>query len=534
MHTQWTPFLLFAALVACGTSSVPGPTPAVHAVHTVAKAGPEYLTPWGWSTVPFVPPAASDPGPRPSFAHFAIPAKQAKAVTLTPLASSLASEVPAVTPVSWLQPEWDFSPVGGDDANNCLSVSTPCKTFAQIAARWGTLEPTFPQNTFVRQLTAQPDTSDPVRIRVHTSGTATFWYVGVPSVLTTGTLGTVTPKSYGSAGSGHPLEAVLPAGQSAGFLITDTTRGSSTGFLDRVTTGTTWIVEQPLTAPVLPNTTFGGGRTENNAWATGDAYTIAQLPSVYMLEWQPTFGDFNSSFTSYPQLQDVQVMDPAASPGFSPMIVKNFSVWQDVSILRSVGMVTQNAQSFICQGCDFAGEVSGVTAWGATSGLVGLYGGAIRSLAVSVVDGADIGLDIIIGNGSGGTLNQNGGRWGFTGTAGIDGVYIDTDGVWQPTGYGVVRCAGSCAAQVYGPGTLDVGGSVSMAVASATSTILMAAWQMNGTTTACAQSNVTPSVTNCGIALTPANYDAPFGVAGFGGIAKSPFTGATIQAIVNN
>lgn len=504
--------------------------------HVVAKDGPEYLTPWGWSTVPFVPPARANQAPSPSFAPYAIPSKRGNAVALIPMAMLLASEVPAVTPPSWLEPEWDFDPVAGNDSNNCLSVSTPCKTFAQIASRWGTLEPTFPQNTFVRQMNAQTGTGDPVRIRVHSSGTAAFWYIGVPHVLSTTTLGTVTAKTYGTAGSGHPLEALFAAGQSASYLVTDVTAASSTAFLDRITSGTTWILAQPLTAPVVPNTSFLGGRIENNAWTTGDSITIAQLPTIYMLEWSPTYGDFNAAFSNVPVLQDVQIVDPTTSgqPGFSPMIVKNCGVWQDVSILRSTGLLTQNAEGFKFSGVDNAGQIQVTNAWGMTSGLVDFEGGLLRSTSTNFAEGADIYDDVIIGNGSQGTFFQIGGRWGGGGVAGSDGVYIDTGGTWQPAGYGVLRCAGACETQVYGPGTMNVGGSVSVAVANATATVLQATWQMNGTATACAQSNVTPSVTNCGITLTPAHFDAAFGVAGFGSDAKSFFTGASIQNTVNN
>jgi len=519
-----------------GDDAAPNPPPARH---SVAKAGPEYPTPWGWSTVPFVPPVATTSAPSLPFSPLVVQSKSAKAASKTAkgeLSPQFSPSAPPVTPASWLEPEWDYDPVAGNDANNCLSVSTPCKTFAQIVSRWGTLEPTFPQNTFVRQLSAQSTTGDPVRIRVHTSGTATFWYVGVPQVLTTGTLGTVTAKTYGSAGSGHPLEAVLPAGQVAGYLITDTTQGNSTGFLDRVTTGTTWIIEQPLTAPVLPNTTFGSGRSENNSWATGDAYTISQLPAVYMLEWSPTFGDFNASFSNYPQLQDVQIMDPGADVGFSIMLVENFSLWQDVSVLRSVGMVPGNPEGFYCVGCDIYGQLQSTQGWGATSGLITLEGGAIRGNGANPVQALDIGYDIILGSGgvNGGTLIQQGGRWGISGTAGSDGVYIDTNGTWAPEGFDVLRVAGAGTLQAYGPGTLNVGGSVSMAITNATSTMLMATWQMNGSNTACSQSNVTPSVINCGITLTPAHFDATFGTAGFGGVAKSFYSSAVIQNAVNN
>jgi hypothetical protein len=135
---------------------------------------------------------------------------------------------------------------------------------------------------------------------------------------------------------------------------------------------------------------------------------------------------------------------------------------------------------------------------------------------------------------SGSVFFQAGGRYGFLGTATGDGLYVDTGATWQPSGHGIIRGAASNLAPIYGPGTMNVGGSTSFNLTTATGVIEIGSWQINSQTTACAQSNVTPSVTNCGITLTPAHYDAAFGTAGFGSVAKSFFTSATIQGDVNN
>jgi hypothetical protein len=431
-------------------------------------------------------------------------------------------------------PEWDFDPANlstvASDNNSCTSTAHPCLTFAEIVSRWTTYEPYFPQNTLVRQMSGQTTDADVVDVRVHTKGAFSFSYVCTPVVVTSGTLAGVSPKTVGTAGSGTPLEATF-TGVAAGELVVNSTRANSVAFLMRNPSGTTWMLSQPLAAATLPPSGFGSTyRAENNAWANGDSYQVLSLPGSFMTNWSPSFDTENGPGTNLPVLQDCTILDTTA---FSPFVVRGTGGYiQDVSIQRVLQLLgTLNGSYFT--NVDFVGQMQVINSWGNASGLVGFAGGDVRNTFTNICFGCDIGFDFSMMT-SGSIFFQAGGRYGFLGTATGDGLYVDTGATWQASGHGVLRAAATGLAPLYGPGTLNVGGSSSFNLAQATGVVLVGVWTMNGLGTACAQSNVTPSVINCGITLTPAHYDAAFGVAGFGGVAKSFFTSATIQNSVNN
>lgn len=436
---------------------------------------------------------------------------------------------PPSTPASWLVPEWDMNPATGNDANPCTSSAKPCKTFAQIASRWGTYEPIFPQATVLNVLASQPDSTDPIPIRVHTSGTlGGFSLIGAPSTVQTGTLSGVVAKAYGTPGSpGHALEITLGAGLAVGMRVRDVTQSNSTAFIYKLVSGTTWAVYQPLSALTTP-AGFGSYRSEVNSWTNGDSYVVESVPKVNLTEWNPT--PYNQA-TITGSTFAVALFDGNTA---SVMHTNGIGALQDCSFLKMTYQISaQSTFQFGIFGDDIANDYNmndvAQPAQGASASLV--QGGGIRPGAQTpkaVLSGLVIGSDFVIA--TTGTFTTLGSvRYGFAGTSTGDGIFIDTGATWASGGYGLVANAG--ATPIYGPGTLNVTSASYFQYASTTAvaTFLETGLQINSLTTACARSNVTASVTNCGITLSPANIDAAFGVAGFGGTVFGYFTNTIIM-----
>jgi hypothetical protein len=448
----------------------------------------------------------------------------------TPPITAFAQPFPT-TPTSWTQSAWCFDPQNtsgtASDNNSCLgSTSTCCITFAQVASRWGTLEPVFPQTTTLTQLSSQTTEADPIVIRVHTTGAANFYYTGTLTTVQTGTFSLVTAKTYGTPGSpGAPLQLTLSAGAAAGELVVNSSRTNSQALLYKVVSGTIWDATQPLAATTLPPS-IGA---ENNAWVTGDSYTVSSFTVSDIVEWTPSaFGSGTMA------LQQTQINDPSSTS--KGVIVRNFGIWQSVSSLALIDYVGSQSGSISFENInsEFVGGLRVINPSGSgasPTSIFYIFAGDTRS-GSSAVQSAVVADDVILGS----TFRQVGGEYGSAGGSGTDGVYLDTGATWDITGGSLVRPV-AARVSVYGPGTISVDSSAVLTYAgtgnTATNIFLQTGFNVDGSTTACSQSNGAASVINCGITLNPTNLDAAFGVAGFGSIAKSFLSGAVIQGLSN-
>jgi hypothetical protein len=442
------------------------------------------------------------------------PSAAAHASTAAPAAPAphamfSAYSIPPVAPASWSEPEWDLDPANSSghasDSNSCTSTSAPCLTFAQIASRWTTYAPILQQTTTFRLMSAQTGSSDPIFIGVQTFG-ATFAFLGVPTTAATGTLAGVVAKTYGTAGSGHPLQATLAAGLVAGQKIVNTTRGSSTAFLFSLVSGTTWNLTQPLSAPTNPPTIH---RTEVNTWANGDAYTVETLPKAFMPAWQAQILQFTSGGAGS-MMQDVDLIAGPSSPGYEYTNVSGRSAWQDVAVDRII--VQSSSDTMDYEGCFLSTlQVQGPSITQLNT-ILSLNGGALRSNFGYSNISAQFGNDIIF---SSNTQVWNS-TYGITGASNADGVYINTSSSIQVGSAGSLSVMAGETVPFYGPGQLNAWGSSQLSyiagASKAAATFLGPAPTINQGSSACLGIPTASSTTlTCNLTISASTLDTQLG-----------------------
>ena len=226
------------------------------------------------------------------------------------LAASLASYPPPVFQASWNTPNWWVDPVSGSDVNDCVTISTPCKTYAQIAARWGTWAPRLRQATVITFKTSQPDATDPIILRPFIENGGSIAIEGtLPAALQTGTLSGVVSMVRAT---GTLLTATIGAGGAAGQLVQNTTH-SSYAWVYKNSSGNSWFFTRPF-VPVatIPYQWFNAG-TPVDTWANGDAYSVYAPVSIYLEDFEPIVASDNSSFGLSAYVYHCAIVGPANS-----------------------------------------------------------------------------------------------------------------------------------------------------------------------------------------------------------------------------
>ena len=428
----------------------------------------------------------------------------------------------------WDQASWYVDPSNStglaSDRNSGLTATSPVKSWnGGVVARWGTIAPTFAQNTTIEWLSAHRDDSDPVLFTPTTTEGAVCIMGGEftpANLVASGVLGTVTPvnKAFGVA---QALEAIMPTAASLyGAILVNTTRGSTSTFVRKVS-GTTWLLAQPLTEQTIPVTSLL--YAENGATATGDAFSAYAPTAVNLVYVHPTVSTLNSTSTNPLYLYRLKSFDPSGVDGTNMFqyagdvllidfvhgrrpqanvagvtliqrTVNNYFPVGLMTDLRIPSTISPNAQHSIQGGC--IGGPNCVSS--------GLYNCLLLSdVALAAHSGV---LDVL--------------------SCEYGTIYIDA-GVVVNLAAGRHEPKTGFPSQWWGPGTLNADGDSLLyypaGAGMAAATFTQGGWQINRG--ANAWSSDATSFYN--LALTSAALDAAAGAAGFGGCAFNQ-GGATI------
>jgi hypothetical protein len=421
-----------------------------------------------------------------------------------------------IIPASWAISNWYIDPANtttcANDTNNCQNATCgpagsgvgPCRTWAEIVARWGTRSPLLLQTTTAWFLSSQPDATDPVIWEPFTmSPAATPILQGVPTQVATGTLGSVTAKNRATP---QLLQADLGASAVLKQLVVNTTHPSSAWVYKNVS-GTVFALSQPM--PLLVAPTQPSSITEVDTWANGDAFTLYTLPSVNVVTFTPVVGDAGPSEAPVGWISRLSIMDPSGV-GNDAINLNGPNIFLSENLINR----SENINSF-------------VTHWQSY----------ILNFPVSQV------------------INAGSYFGGIVGHASFQAVYFDADvilvgsvgaaGAEGPSGAGMVCLDGATLITgadftfkfpdagglfAWGTGTINVNeGKLTYATGAgaATATFLnTGGLQIGGLTTAYSATGGSPATLNAGITITPAHLDAAAGAAGFGGNAFIPGVGS--------
>ena len=449
-----------------------------------------------------------------------------------PLSGASPGQVgPFVPPASWSQATWcidnaNVSTCASDNNRTCASCSCssgdgPCLTHGSIVSRWGTPTPTIQQATTISIL-SNMSSADPfitAPFSVTTSGYLTYsCALNATSQAWTGTLGTVTAKSFGTGGSGTVLASTFSVGgQATDQLLVNTTH-QSRAILTSLRTGSTWNISQPLTGCV-PGVagTASCSPVEVNSWASGDTVTAYTPINIYTPGGQPIAND---------------IVDG-----------EGFAVWITGCALQSVNGDEQSpfsGNSLISLVDVVSHRLHQDSTWGGqgaprlvNTDVILQYHGTVSTISggkigfgnkFAVFNGGSLNDDVILGDvvywyGTPGLVSQEGAN-------SIASAYF---------AIGLVTYSyTTIGTQMWGPGSLYVNAGAWLQYptggSGATNSLLMGVIHINGATTACSHSGAAPDVVDCGISLTTAHLDASQGAAGFGGFAYSP-GGGTITNV---
>jgi hypothetical protein len=499
MKNKFLLSLIALSIVACSTSA-PSPAPDASApppppsVSISAPLGDEDLHPQR----PVAPPT---PNP-----------KWYGEGNLTPhgVRAFSAAAPPPVFQASWSVTDWWIDPIGGLDTNTCTAVGSPCLTYAQVVARWGTYAPRLRQTTTIHFINSQSGNTDPVIARPFAENTGSLIIkCELPTTpLQTGTLSGVVAKNRATP---QLLNATIGAGGAAGQLIVNTTHPSR-AFLYTNSGGNAWNITQPL-APLTPP--LGSSETEVDTWANGDAFSVYALTRAFVADLEVLQVDGNASFGPVGYIWQCGTLAPDStnvmqlaygtnmieSTGASFVAITNGPLEYATTFVNAYMPVTIAAtvEGFFTN--VFAPEifVRGGLAWQVARGAW-----AARS-------------DVILA------------YFGSTGPAGMylnlayiaSGTTLDASGISQVAGI------------VWGPGTINVMGpgrlTYPTGAGNAVGNFLQTGGlKINGGVIGCSHSSAAPDVVDCGITVNPTNLDAAQSTTGFGGLAYLP-GGASIS-----
>ena len=446
----------------------------------------------------------------------------------TPLCSTIGSDGGAVCPSSWGQAAWFVDPQNvstcASDANATCSLATcgtsgdgPCRSYAQIATRWGTNSPVIGQPTVVNVMSPMMS-ADVMFLDPHVVGASSYLSIscalGAVSQAWTGTLGTVTAKNV--ATNTLLASTFSVGGQAADQLIVNSTHPSR-AILTGLKTGSTWNLSQPLTG-CAPGSCLSSSLVEVNSWTSGDVVTAYTPLPIYTPGGQPVANDIVNG--------------------------ESFAVWITGCTLQSVNGPEQapfSGNQYVALVDDVSNRFHQDSAWGGqgaprlvNTDVVLQYHGTVSRISggkigfgnkFAVFNGGILDDDVILGDvvywyGAPGVESQEGGN-------AIGSAYF---------GLGLVTYSyTTIGTQAWGPGYLYVNAGAWLqyptgASGAANSLLFGGAIHIDGATTACSHTGAAPDVVDCGISLTPANLDALQGAAGFGGYAYAP-GGGTITNV---
>lgn len=416
---------------------------------------------------------------------------------------------PPVFQASWLVTDWWIDPVSGSDTNTCITIGSPCQTYAQVAARLGTYSPRFRQTVTFHFISSQPDNTDPVYLQPYVENGATCIIKGeLPAPIQTGTLGTTIAKNRATP---QLLNTTLAGGAAIGELVVNTTHPSR-AWTYQNTSGVLYNMTQPLVGLVPPFNTVSSG-VEVDTWTSGDAYSVYVPYSVFVIDFEPLWTAGNSSNGTPGYIYQLIIPPDSAS---SQVTTFNDNVTMVESRDRSADTIIfgngiqgtliindYNPNTYAFQVTVATNNNTLATLFNISAGITG-----------STVGSAAIGFnkDVIFNAGGSNVGVQN---------ALMNDFYIETGNALLVFGPSQV------AGPVWGPGTLVVQGSARLIYpagigAAAANFLLTGGFSENTSTTACSHSGATPDVVDCGITLTAAHLDAAQGAAGFGGLAYNP------------
>lgn len=416
------------------------------------------------------------------------------------------------------QATWAIDPAAGNDEASG-APGHPLKTAAELTRRWGTTEPDIEQETTVALVSSQPNFTDYIRWRPR-CGNANFYLVGTPTVVGAGVLSGVIAKNRATP---QLLTAALPgAGLAAGMMVVNATRGNSVAFLYVHTAGSTWKLSQPLT-PIPTSTPYYlplAPPAEVDTWANGDAVTVYQLPSVNLAELScQGASEDNVNIFSFAYAQHLAFTFTQCTLGENTYATECASS----SGVYKLGGGRQGNDGFVNFASSSQVHGTGYAGSGAFYVIGGFYLFDLTSTGGGIVLDGDV---IYAPNG-----NTPIGGWftaiGFVYIEAGKTLAVQAEASIQNTGLGFGGAA------TWGPGITNAIGAGRFAYApnAVTAFLHTGGMQLNNVATAYSVGAGAAAAWNGGIAITPANLDAAFGVAGFGGRAVNPGGGSYVQAV---
>jgi hypothetical protein len=251
----------------------------------------------------------------------------------TPLTGFSIPNTAAPANGSWSVANWYIDPVGGSDSNSCTSSGSPCKTYAQVAQRWGTYCPRLRQATAIEFLNSQSDNTDPVYMCPYIENGAAVELFGVRGSgqqIATGTFSGVSARSQ--TGSGSLTTVTLTSGLTAGEYVVDNTRGS-VAVLNTNTSGNVWTTSQPLLAVTPPhNATL----IPEDTWVNGDSYTVYQPVKVNLVQVTPTFSENNTGFDNFVSIYALNAVSFTSGSPFDYLTLNGNVSFYESGIGRSI------------------------------------------------------------------------------------------------------------------------------------------------------------------------------------------------------
>lgn len=443
----------------------------------------------------------------------------------------------AIIQASWTVSNWvfDFSNVSGNasDTNDCITTSTPCKTWQEIQARLGTFQPRWRQSVTITGMSAHTDSSDPIYLAPFIENGATVKLIGLLNANTQGQTGTLASTVVKNRATPQLLNVTLGAGGAVGQVIVATHSGvTSQATLNTNTSGNAWSLSQPLllTSPPTIVSNIGVSVAEQDTWANGDTYTTYTTTPLNVVLLDPVMVDYTAANKNLMVVENLTVYDPDASVNGRAQVYvgdRGSVLFHDVSFQR--GPSVSNGAGFHIPhafvNCDFPNGESVTGPGGIWTGgtQILLYpsflGGQTRGVRSSF-GSSHVGEDIIFGVD---TTTVGNGAYSC--------VYIASAIHWYPaSGNFTDLFADSCSSQsvVWGPGILSIANRARFVyngtgtTGDAVGTFLQTGgFQLDGKTTACNGAQDQAVTLTCNISLTAVNLDAATPL-GFAANAWSP------------
>lgn len=421
----------------------------------------------------------------------------------------------------WSQATWIIDPANStglaNDNNSGIDAAHPLLSYnGGVVTKWGTTSPILRQNTTLTWLSSQPvGGADPVILEpVMVGGSCIITgALGVSQQVTTGAFAAVVARVFNPA---QLLEVTPPAGPAlaVGNLIHNTTLGKdSWAFVNAIVGGGVVSMEQPLSPVAVP---FAGvNPAEVNSWLMGDTFVAYEPCHVNLVRFVPVAAELDDvTFANPGQIKNIVMASADGVPGDNQVelttLVTMVNVRSDCEIILTGPQTTGGINAWI--GCDLS--------YGGTATLnteiIQIMGGKLQDQAFAAwyITSTFLFDTLIIAIGQGVELLGQ-----AASGAEIWSTYISGQIQMRNISFlGAAILWGPGTPNFFGPSrnTYGIGGRTAVA------TFLQAgAIHINGST------NANPFSPSAGtwqaaIAITPANLDAVYGPAGFGGNAVNP------------